>query len=149
MIEVPSAIFLAAALADRVDFLTIGTNDLTQYMLAVDRNNAQVVTPYDSLHPAVLNAIHYVIREAHLRDKPVSICGEMAGEPVGALLLLGMGVDALSMSASNLARVKLVIRTFSQRQARHLLDEALGMEDGIDVHRLLSGALEEMGVYGY
>jgi phosphotransferase system enzyme I (PtsP) len=149
MIEVPSAIFLAAALADRVDFLSIGTNDLTQYMLAVDRNNAQVVTPYDSLHPAVLNAIHYVIREAHLRDKPVSVCGEMAGDPVGALLLLGMGVDALSMSASNLARVKLVIRTFSQQQARHLLDEALGMEEGIDVHRLLSGALEEVGVYGY
>jgi phosphotransferase system enzyme I (PtsP) len=90
-----------------------------------------------------------VIREAHLRDKPVSVCGEMAGDTVGALLLLGMGVDALSMSASNLDRVKLVIRTFSQQQARHLLDEALGVEDGIDVHRLLSGALEEVGVYGY
>jgi phosphotransferase system enzyme I (PtsP) len=90
-----------------------------------------------------------VIREAHLRDKPVSVCGEMAGDPVGALLLLGMGVDALSMSASNLDRVKLVIRTFSQQQARHLLDEALEMEDGNDVHRLLSGALEEVGVYGY
>ena len=149
MIEVPSAVFLAGTLANRVDFLSIGTNDLTQYMLAVDRNNAQVVTPYDSLHPAVLNAIHHVIREAHLRDKPVSVCGEMAGDPVGALLLLGMGVDALSMSASNLDRVKLVIRTFSQHQARHLLDEALGMEDGIDIHRLLSGALEEVGVYGY
>ena len=149
MIEVPSAIFLAATLADRVDFLSIGTNDLTQYMLAVGRNNAQVVTPYDSLHPAVLNAIHYVIREAHLRDKPVSICGEMAGDPVGALLLLGMGVDTLSMSTSNLARVKLVIRTFSQQQARHLLDEALGMEDGIDVHRLMSRALEGVGVSGY
>jgi phosphotransferase system enzyme I (PtsP) len=149
MIEVPSAIFLAAALADRVDYLSIGTNDLTQYMLAVDRNNAQVVTPYDSLYPAVLNAIHYVIREAHRRDKPVSVCGEIAGDPVGALLLLGMGVDTLSMSASNLARVKLVIRTFSQQQARHLLDEALEMEDGIDIHRRMSGALTEMGVYGF
>ena len=102
MIEVPSAIFLAAALAERVDFLSIGTNDLTQYMLAVDRNNAQVVTPYDSLHPAVLNAIHHVIKEAHLRGKPVSVCGEMAGDPAGALLLLGMGVDALSMSPASL-----------------------------------------------
>jgi phosphotransferase system enzyme I (PtsP) len=143
MIEVPSTVFLAAALADRVDFLSIGTNDLTQYMLAVDRNNAQVVTPYDSLHPAVLNAIHHVIKEAHLRGKPVSVCGEMAGDPAGALLLLGMGVDALSMSAASFARVKLVIRSFTLQRARLLLDEALGMEDGFSIHCLLSGALEE------
>jgi phosphotransferase system enzyme I (PtsP) len=148
MIEVPSAIFLAAALSDRVDFLSIGTNDLTQYLLTVDRNNAQVVTAYDSLHPAVLNAIQHVIKEAHLRGKPVSVCGEMAGDPAGALLLLGMGVDALSMSASTLARVKLVIRSITQQQARRLLDEALGMEDGIAIHRLLSSALEEAGVHG-
>ena len=149
MIEVPSAIFLAAALADRVDFLSIGTNDLTQYMLAVDRNNAQVVTPCDSLHPAVLNAVQYVIKEAHLQGKPVSLRGEMAGDPAGALLLLGMGVDALSMNTSNLARVKLVIRSFTQQQVRRLLDEALEMEDGFTIHRLLSGALGEAGVYGY
>lgn len=149
MIEVPSAIFLAAALADRVDFLSIGTNDLTQYMLAVDRNNAQVVTPHDSLHPAVLNAINHVIKEAHLQGKPVSVCGEMAGDPAGALLLLGMGVDALSMSSSNLARVKLGIRSFTQQQARRLLDEALEMEDGFAIHRLLSGALGKAGVYAY
>ena len=146
MIEVPTAVFLVAALADRVDFLSIGTNDLTQYMLAVDRNNAQVVTPYDSLHPAVLNAIHHVIKEAHLRGKPVSVCGELAGDPAGALLLLGMGVDALSMSPASLARVKLVIRSFTLQRARSLLDEARGMEDGFAIHRLLNGALEEVGV---
>jgi len=146
MIEVPSAIFLAAALVERVDFLSIGTNDLTQYMLAVDRNNAQVVTPYDSLHPAVLNAVHHVIKEAHLRGKPVSVCGEMAGDPAGALLLLGMGVDDLSMSPASLAHVKLVIRSFTLQRARSLLDEALGMEDGFAIHRLLNGALEEVGV---
>ncbi|MEN8129032.1 MAG: phosphoenolpyruvate--protein phosphotransferase [Pseudomonadota bacterium] len=146
MIEVPSAIFLADTLADRVDFLSIGTNDLTQYMLAVDRNNAQVVTPYDSLHPAVLNAIHHVIKAANRRGKPVSVCGEMAGDPAGALLLLGMGVNALSMSAASLVRVKLVIRSFTLQRARLLLDEALGMEDGFAIHRLLSGALEEVGV---
>lgn len=146
MIEVPSAIFLAAALVERVDFLSIGTNDLTQYMLAVDRNNAQVVTPYDSLHPAVLNAVHHVIKEAHLRGKPVSVCGEMAGDPAGALLLLGMGVDDLSMSPASLAHVKLVIRSFTLQRARSLLDEALGMEDGFAIHRLLNGALEEVGI---
>jgi phosphotransferase system, enzyme I, PtsP len=146
MIEVPSAIFLAGALAQRVDFLSIGTNDLTQYLLAVDRNNAQVVTPYDSLHPAVLNAIHYAIKEAQLRGKPISVCGELAGDPAGALLLLGMGVDALSMSAASLAQVKLVIRSFTLQRARSLLDEARGMEDGFSIHRLLNGALEEAGV---
>jgi phosphotransferase system enzyme I (PtsP) len=146
MIEVPSAIFLAAALAERVDFLSIGTNDLTLYMLAVDRSNAQVVIPYDSLHPAILDAIHHVIKAAHRHGKPVSVCGEMAGDPAGALLLLGMGVDALSMSATSLARIKLVIRSFTLQRARSLFDEALGMEDGFAIHRLLSGALEEVGV---
>ncbi|MGB7934528.1 MAG: phosphoenolpyruvate--protein phosphotransferase, partial [Gammaproteobacteria bacterium] len=146
MIEVPSAVFLASALAERVDFLSVGTNDLTQYLLAVDRNNAQVTTPYDALHPAVLNAIHHVIKAAQLRGKPVSVCGELAGDPAGALLLMGMGVDALSMSPAGLARIKLVIRSFTQQRARSLLDEALEMEDGFAIHRLLSGALEEAGV---
>jgi phosphotransferase system enzyme I (PtsP) len=145
MIEVPSAVFLASALAERVDFLSVGTNDLTQYLLAIDRNNAQVTTPYDGLHPAVLNAIHHVIKAAHLRGKPVSVCGELAGDPAGALLLLGMEVDALSMSPAGLARVKRVIRSFTLQRARSLLDEALEMEDGFAIHRLLSGALEEAG----
>jgi len=146
MIEVPSAVFLATALAERVDFLSVGTNDLTQYLLAVDRNNAQVTTAYDGLHPGVLDAIHHVVKGAHLRSKPVSVCGELAGDPAGALLLLGMGVDALSMSPANLARVKQVIRSFTLQRARSLLDEALGMEDGFAIHRLLNGALEEAGV---
>ncbi len=143
MIEVPAAVFLAPALAERVDFLSVGTNDLAQYMLAVDRNNAQVVTPYDSLHPAVLNAIHLVVNGAHRQRKPVSICGEMAGDPAGALLLLGMGVDALSMSPRSIAPIKLVIRSFTVQRARALLDLALRMEDGFAVHRLLNEALEE------
>ncbi len=146
MIEVPSAVFLATALAERVDFLSVGTNDLTQYLLAVDRNNAQVTTPYDGLHPAVLDAIHRVVKGAHLSSKPVSVCGELAGDPAGALLLLGMGVDALSMSPANLARVKQAIRSFTLQGARSLLDEALEMEDGFAIHRLLNGALEEAGV---
>src|SRR2546429_2043102 len=104
MIEVPSAVYLAAALAERVDFLSVGTNDLTQYMLAVDRNNPQVTTPYDGTHPAVLTAIDHVIRAAHLQKRPVSVCGEMAGDPAGALLLFGMGVGAVSMSPARLSR---------------------------------------------
>ena len=146
MIEVPSAVYLAAALAKRVDFLSVGTNDLTQYMLAVDRNNAEVTTPYDSMHPAVLTAIDHVVKAAHVQQKLVSVCGEMAGDPAGALLLLGMGVDALSMSPASLARVKLVIRSFTLQRARELLGAALCMEDGFAIHRLMSGSLREAGL---
>jgi phosphotransferase system enzyme I (PtsP) len=143
MIEVPASVHLADILAQRVDFLSIGTNDLTQYMLAVDRNNAQVVTPYDGLHPSVLNAIRHVIEAAHRQGKPVSVCGEMAGDPAGALLLLGMGVDTLSMSPALLAQVRLAIRCFTHRRARLLADTALGMVDGFSIHRLMNGALVE------
>jgi len=144
MIEVPASVHLSEILIRQVDFLSIGTNDLTQYMLAVDRNNAQVVTPYDGLHPAVLNAIHQVIEAAHRQGKPVSVCGEMAGDPAGALLLLGMGADTLSMSPSLLAEVKLAIRCFTRARARLLADTALGMDDGFSIHRLMNGALEEI-----
>lgn len=146
MIEVPSAVYLTAALAKRVDFLSVGTNDLTQYLLAVDRNNAAVATPYDSLHPAVLHAIRHVVEEAHRRGKPVGVCGEIAGDPAGALLLLGMGADALSMNRTSLARVRGTIRRFTAQQARALLEEALALEDGFAIHRLLDGALEEAGL---
>lgn len=146
MIEVPSAVYLAAALAKRMDFLSVGTNDLTQYLLAVDRNNVEVATAYDSLHPAVLNAVRQVIEGAHQQGKPVSVCGEMAGDSAAALVLLGMGVDALSMNLTSLSRVKWVIRSFTQHRARALLDEALGMEDGFAIQRLLNGALEEAGL---
>jgi phosphotransferase system enzyme I (PtsP) len=148
MIEVPSAVYLASALSRRLDFLSIGTNDLTQYLLAVDRNNAQVATPYDSLHPAVINAVRQVIEDAHRQGKPVSVCGEMAGEPAAALLLLGMGVDALSMNPSRFAHVKRVIRGFTRAQAYLLLNEALTMEDGFAIDCLLNGALKEAGVTG-
>lgn len=146
MIEVPSAVYLAGALAKRVDFLSVGTNDLTQYLLAVDRNNAAVATPDDSLHPAVLYAVRHVIEEAHHQGKPVGVCGELAGDPAGALLLLGMGADALSMNSTRLTGVKWTVRHFTVQQARALLDEALALEDGFAIHRLLDGALEEAGL---
>ena len=79
MIEVPSAVYLIAALSRRVDFFSIGTNDLTQYLLAVDRNNPRVQGFYDNLHPAVIHVIHDIVQRAHLQNKPVGVCGEMAG----------------------------------------------------------------------
>jgi hypothetical protein len=134
-IKVPASLFLVGAMARRVDAFSIGTNDLTQYMLAVDRNNTHVVTPYDSLHPAVLDAIRRVVESAHRHGKRVSVCGEMAGDPEGALLLLGLGIDSLSMSPSLLGEVKSAIRCVDRRHARALADAALRMEDGFAIHR--------------
>ena len=148
MIEVPSAVYQIPALAQRVDFFSIGTNDLTQYLLAVDRNNAQVAGLYDSLHPAVLKAVQQVVEQAHASDRLVSVCGEMAGDPAAAIILLGLGVDSLSMSVGSLHRVKWVIRTFARQQARRLAEQALSMSGVASIKALLNQALEEAGLGG-
>ena len=148
MIEVPSAVYQIGSMAKRVDFFSIGTNDLTQYLLAVDRNNARVASLYESLHPAVLRAIKQVLDEAHKLGKPVSVCGEMAGDPASVLALLGLGVDSLSMNASNFSRVKWVIRSFSRDQARNLLEQVWLLEDPGAIRELYNGVLEQGGLGG-
>ena len=148
MVEVPAAVFQVTALARRVDFISIGTNDLTQYLLAVDRNNPHVGELYDELHPAVLKALVLVVEGAAKLNCPVSVCGEMAGNPMASVLLLGMGIDGLSMSAGSLLKVKWVIRSFSKARARQLLQAALRMEDVAQVRLLLEGALSDMGLVG-
>jgi phosphotransferase system enzyme I (PtsP) len=148
MIEVPSAVYQAGSLARRVDFLSIGTNDLTQYLLAVDRNNARVASLYDSLHPAVIRAILQVVESARVHNKPVSVCGEMAGDPVAALLLLAMGIDSLSMSVSSLSRVKWVIRNITRERARQILSEILVIEDAAGIRNHLNQTFEDAGMGG-
>ena len=148
MIEVPSAVYQIGSMAKRVDFFSIGTNDLTQYLLAVDRNNARVASLYESLHPAVLRAIRQVLDEAHKLGKPVSVCGEMAGDPASVLALLGLGVDSLSMNASNFSRVKWVIRSFSRDEARELLEQVWLLEDPGAIRELYNGVLEQGGLGG-
>ncbi|HHH44815.1 MAG TPA: phosphoenolpyruvate--protein phosphotransferase [Gammaproteobacteria bacterium] len=148
MIEVPSAVYQVAEMAKRVDFFSIGTNDLTQYLLAVDRNNAQVAELFDALHPAVLRAIRQVVDSAHTVDRPVSVCGEMAGDPAAALLLLGMGVDSLSMSSASLLRVKWAVRSFRMTEVRALLEEAWVFEEAGAVRALLHRTLEDAGLGG-
>ncbi len=148
MVEVPAAVYLAGELARRVDFLSVGTNDLTQYLLAVDRNNPRVAGLYDDLHPAVLRALAQILEGVRGQQCPVSVCGEMAGNPLASLLLLGMGVDALSMSAGSLLKVKWVIRSFSRSRARQLLEVVLRMEEPGQVRRFLEASLEEMGLGG-
>ncbi|MGB4336402.1 MAG: phosphoenolpyruvate--protein phosphotransferase [Chromatiaceae bacterium] len=148
MIEVPAAVYLIDALARRVDFLSVGTNDLTQYLLAVDRNNSHVAKLFDELHPAVLKALELVVAGARAHHREVSICGEMAGNPLAVPLLIGMGVHALSMSAGSLLRVKWVVRNFSRAKSRELLEIARQCEDAGCVRRLMMEALEEVGLIG-
>lgn len=146
MLEVPAAIYQIETLARRVEFFSIGTNDLTQYLLAVDRSNTRVASLYDNLHPAVLSAIYEAVQRAHQCGKPISVCGEMAGDPLSAILLLGMKVDALSMAAPSIPRIKWVIRAFSHSYARQILERVLNIEDPADIRRFLSAALEEVGL---
>jgi len=146
MIEVPSAVYMAESLARRVDFFSIGSNDLTQYLLAVDRNNSRVAGLYDALHPAVLKAIYQVVKVGHVYNKPVGICGEMAGDPAAALLLVGMGLDSLSMSISSLPRVKWMLRHFTRNRTRQILDDVLMLEDAESVRTHMNNILEDAGM---
>tara|TARA_B110000483_G_scaffold141911_1_gene169536 strand:+ start:121918 stop:124209 length:2292 start_codon:yes stop_codon:yes gene_type:complete len=143
MIEVPSAVFLAREFAKRVDFLSVGSNDLTQYILAVDRNNPRVVDLYDAMHPAVLAAMHHVVRAAQAEGVAAGVCGELAGDPLGALLLIAMGYDSLSMSASNLLRVKALIRSTNFSDLKPLLKRVLAAVDVTDVHQYLEDFIQE------
>jgi phosphotransferase system enzyme I (PtsP) len=146
MIEVPSAVYQARELARRVDFLAVGSNDLTQYMLAVDRNNPRVAALYRDLHPAVLLALREVSKAGHAEGVAVGICGELAGTPAGAVLCLAMGYDVLSMNATNLPRVKWAIRSISMMQARRWLATVLRMERAEDIERFMREALIDAGL---
>lgn len=146
MIEVPSAVYQARELARMADFLSVGSNDLTQYLLAVDRNNARVAALYDYLHPAVLMALQDVVSAAHAEGKPVSICGEMAGDPVAAVLLLAMGFDSLSMNSTHLPKVKWLLRKMTLEHAQALLAEVSSMDNPQVIHSTLNLALGNLGL---
>jgi phosphotransferase system enzyme I (PtsP) len=146
MIEVPAAVYQTRQLARRVDFLAVGTNDLTQYMLAVDRNNPRVADLYQDLHPAVLGALKFVVDSARAEGTRCGICGELAGNPMAAILLMAMGIDVLSMNATNLPRVKWVLRSFTFRDARRLLKRVLAMESADEIEHCMRAALVERGL---
>ena len=148
MVEVPAAVYQAESLARRLDFLSVGSNDLAQYLLAVDRNNSRVASLYDELHPAVLRAVNEVAEAGRRVGRPVSVCGSMAGEPAVAPLLLAMGMEGLSMSSGRLLRVKWVIRTISAADARGMLTEALACETPQQVRQLVNSALDDHGLGG-
>jgi len=146
MIEIPAAVYQTRELARQVDFLSVGSNDLTQYLLAVDRNNPRVADLYDYLHPAVLQALQNVVRDAHAEGKPVSICGEMAGDPAAAVLLMAMGFDSLSMNATNLPKVKWMLRQINLSKAQELLAEVMTIDNPQVIHSSLQLALKNLGL---
>jgi phosphotransferase system enzyme I (PtsP) len=146
MIEVPAAVYLAGPLAEEADFLSVGSNDLTQYLLAVDRGNARVADLYQSLHPAVLTALADIITAAHKHNRSVSICGELAGDPRAAPLLVAMGFDQLSMNAGSLSVIKRVLSAFSRAELEQLMATIQPLRSAQEVVTALDLALSDRGL---
>ena len=146
MVEVPAAVFGIDTLADMVDFISIGTNDLAQYVLAADRTNPALENLCDALTPAVLRAIGMAADGAARRGIPVGVCGELAGDPFGALLLLGLGVDSLSLSAAGIPHIRRLVRRVSRKDARALWKAALNLGSAGAVRSMLAEALEVRGL---
>ena len=134
MIEIPSAATTADLLAKDCSFFSIGTNDLIQYLLAIDRVNDRIAHLYEPTHPAVLRTLRHVVDEAHRCNLPVSVCGEMAGDPVYAPLLLGLGVDSLSLSPAWLPSVKYIVRNMTMADARALAAEAMTLTSPKEIY---------------
>ncbi|MFL9021054.1 phosphoenolpyruvate--protein phosphotransferase [Proteus mirabilis] len=148
MLEVPSLVFMLPQLAHRVDFISIGTNDLTQYLLAVDRNNTHVALLYDNLHPALLRSLNIIALECQRYQLPVSVCGEMAGTPMGALLLIGLGFRQLSMSGRSLPRVKYLLRHLDPAILQPFMQQVLKAETAIEIKKLSADFMERQGLGG-
>jgi phosphoenolpyruvate-protein phosphotransferase len=146
MVEVPSAVWLAPRLIDEVDFFSIGTNDLIQYLLAADRNNPRVAHLYESLHPAVLGAIAEVVSVARGAGKQVCLCGEMASDPLATLLLLGMGLDQLSLSPLFIPVVRKIIRDSNFHTARQVAHDILQMVSVQEIKGYLIERYRDLGL---
>lgn len=146
MVEVPAAVQLASRLTREVDFLSIGTNDLIQYILAVDRSNRKVAGLYEPLHPAVLTALTHVIEVAKKEGKRVGMCGEMAGDPLCTLLLLGMGLDEFSMEPLFIPVIKKIIRSASYQAAKTSAQIVLQMDTVGEIKKYLFEQMRDLGM---
>jgi phosphotransferase system enzyme I (PtsI) len=137
MIEVPSAALLAASLAREVDFFSLGTNDLVQYLLAVDRSNEDVADWFRSLHPSVLQSLRSTLDAARAASIPAVVCGEMAGTPAYAVILIGLGATDFSMTSSSIPRVRRVVEGIHVSEARDIATQCLECETADDVEELV------------
>jgi phosphotransferase system enzyme I (PtsI) len=141
MVETPAAVLSADRMATEVDFFSIGTNDLTQYIMAVDRDNTAVASLYQQFNPAVLRAIRMTIDAAHAHRKWVGMCGEMAGDPLATMLLLGMGLDEFSVIPSVLPEIKKIIRSVKYKDARKIADRVMLLADEHAIREMLAAVL--------
>jgi len=146
MVEVPAAVTQAEELASEVDFLSLGTNDLIQYLLAVDRNNRKVAPLYEPLHPAVLRAVAATVKAARKAGKPLGICGEMAADPVCALVLIGFGIDQLSMGSFYIPSIKRLVRSIDYSATREMARRVLEMSSAQEIKGYLFGMMKKLGV---
>jgi len=143
MIEVPSAVIIAGELAKEVDFFSIGTNDLIQYVLAIDRINDRVTYLYEPLHPAVLRMIRQVVEIGHRAGIHVDMCGEMAGDPAYALILLALELDELSMNPLAIPKVKEIVRAASLREAKQLMNKIMKMSSAVEIREVVEKTMRE------
>ena len=139
MVEVPSAAITADFMAGKVDFFSIGTNDLSQYIMAADRTNAVVSTLRDELHPAVLRMIRQTVTAGHAEEIRVGVCGEMAGDKLAVPVLLGLGVDELSMNPTAIPAVKQTISRISMAEAEKTADAVLNLDSAEEVRKYVLG----------
>lgn len=147
MVEIPSAAITADIIANEAKFFSIGTNDLCQYTLAVDRMNQTVSYLYDPLHPAILRLVKNVIDASHGHPGQFTgMCGEMAGDPYATLILLGLGLDEFSMSASSIPQVKKIIRSTTYEEAKEIANEALSLSTGAEIREMVRQRMDEMGI---
>jgi phosphotransferase system enzyme I (PtsI) len=143
MIEVPSAVTIADILAKEVDYFSIGTNDLIQYSLAIDRVNESVTHLYEPLHPAILRLVKTVVKAAHQAGIRVAMCGEMAGEPLYVPILVGLELDDLSMNVLSIFRVKKILRAYTFRECRDLVEESLHLSTPEEIEELVRTSLRK------
>ncbi|PKN10408.1 MAG: phosphoenolpyruvate--protein phosphotransferase, partial [Deltaproteobacteria bacterium HGW-Deltaproteobacteria-5] len=143
MIEVPAAAVIADQLAREVDYFSIGTNDLIQYALAIDRSNERVTYLYEPLHPAVLRLIKTVVDQAHHANIRVAMCGEMAGDPLCCLILLGMQLDELSMNHLAIPRIKRILQQSTLSESRELLKKAMSFNNALEVRAYVQNYMNE------
>jgi phosphotransferase system enzyme I (PtsP) len=148
MLEVPSMVFLMPHLSSRVDFISVGTNDLTQYLLAVDRNNTRVASIYDSLHPALLRALAMIAQDAERNGLDLRLCGEMAGDPMCVPILIGLGFRHLSMNGRSVARVKYLLRNIELEEAQNLAQRSLDAQFTTEVRHQVAAFMERRGLGG-
>ena len=146
MIEVPSAAVMAKDYAEEIDFISIGTNDLIQYMMAVDRGNDLVSNLYQEFSPVIIRTIDYIVKAAKESKIPVSICGEMAADTLAIPLLVGLGLDSLSMSPGTILYAKRIIRDFDFKKAKVLAEECLQCKTEIEIQKKVKKFFDENNI---